>query len=144
MGDMTEALDSRVNTRVPRRMKNDLAALSRRQRVDESELARRLLDEAIRREKHPTIVFRSASGGREAAIEGRRLYVWQVIETLRASGGEVDEAAEYLGIRPDQVRSAAAYHAEHAAEIDELIELNHEAAEQAQRIWSPEQQGAPA
>lgn len=53
--------------------------------LEESELARSLLDEALRREKHPGIVFRSTPAGREAAIEGRRLYVWQVIETLRSS-----------------------------------------------------------
>ena len=82
---MAEALDARINTRVPRRVKDDLTAISRRRRLEESELARTLLDEALRREKHPGIVFRATPTGREAAIEGRRLYVWQVIETVRAS-----------------------------------------------------------
>ena len=50
---MAEALDARINTRVPRRVKDDLTAVSRRRRVEESELARTLLDEALRREKHP-------------------------------------------------------------------------------------------
>ena len=44
--------------------------------------------EALWREKHPGIVFRTTPTGREAAIEGRRLYVWQVIETVRASDGD--------------------------------------------------------
>src|SRR5438552_19024623 len=118
MGHMAaEALDQRVNARVPHRVKQDLAELSRRRNVDESELARTLLDEALRREKHPGIVFRSTPTGREAAIEGRRIYVWQVLETLRASEGDVEQAAGFLGLRPDHVRVAVDYYAEYGPEI---------------------------
>jgi hypothetical protein len=35
---------------------------------------------------------------------GTRLYVRQVIETVRASSGSVSDAAEYLDLRPAQVR----------------------------------------
>ena len=132
---MTEALDARINTRVPRRVKDDLTAVSRRRRLEESELARTLLDEALRREKHPGIVFRATPAGREAAVEGRRLYVWQVIETLRASDGDEESAAASLGLRRDQIRSAVDYYGEYAAEIDQLIELNHEEADRAHRMW---------
>jgi uncharacterized protein (DUF433 family) len=131
---MTETLDARVNTRIPRRVKDDLAALARRRNVDESELARTLLDEALRREKHPGIVFRPTPVGREAAIEGRRLYVWQVIETLRSSEGDVEQAASFVGLRPDQVRAAAGYYAEYQSEIDRLTTLNQEDADRAQHL----------
>jgi uncharacterized protein (DUF433 family) len=123
-----EVLDSRLNARLPRRIKDDLAGLARRRHVDESELARRLLDEGLRREKHPGIVFRDTPTGREAAIEGRRLYVWQVMETVWASDGDAAQTAEYLGLRPDQVDTAAGYYADHGPEIDELIALNREDA----------------
>jgi uncharacterized protein (DUF433 family) len=136
---MTEALDSRVNTRVPRRVKDDLATVSRRQNLDESELARTLLDEALRREKHPGIVFRPTPVGREAAIEGRRLYVWQVIESLRGSDGDVAGTAAFLGLRPDQVRSALDYTAEYAAEVDRLIESNEAEADRARQAWELQQ-----
>jgi uncharacterized protein (DUF433 family) len=137
---MAEALDARINARVPRRVKDDLTALSRRRRLEESEVARTLLDEALRREKHAGIVFRATPTGREAAIEGRRLYVWQVIETLRASEGDERQAADFLGLRPDQVRSAVDYYVEYDAEITRLVALNREDADRAHQMWGRRQQ----
>ncbi len=137
---MAEALDARVNARVSRRVKKDLVALSRRRHLEESELARVLLDEALRREKHPGIVFRSTPAGREAAIEGRRVYVWQVIETLRTSYGDIEQAAGFLGLRPDQVRAALSYYTEYKSEIDTLIELNKEEADRTRQLWERQQQ----
>lgn len=130
-----EALDARVNTRVPRRVKDDLTALSRRRNIEESELARTLLDEALRREKHPGIVFRATAVGREAAIEGRRLYVWQVMQTVWSSGGDVDQAAQFLGLRSDQVRAAIGYCAEYRDEIEALVTLNQEESERYRQEW---------
>lgn len=140
VGHMPEALDARVNTRIPRRVKEDLAALSRRRNLEESELARTLLDEALRREKHSGIVFRPTPTGREAAIEGRRVYVWQVIETLWASERDVEQAANFLGLQPDQVRAAIEYYAEYGAEIDRMIALNQEEADRARQLWQRQQQ----
>jgi uncharacterized protein (DUF433 family) len=137
---MAEALDARINTRIPRRMKEDLSTLSKRRHVDESDLARALLDEGLRREKHPGIVFRTTPSGREAALEGRRLYVWQVMETVRASDGNVDESAEYLAVRPDQVRSALDYYVEYGPEIDQLIHENRQETTQARERWERQQQ----
>jgi uncharacterized protein (DUF433 family) len=136
---MAEALDARINTRIPRRMKEDLSTLSKRRHVDESDLARALLDEGLRREKHPGIVFRTTPSGREAALEGRRLYVWQVMETVWASDGNVDESAEYLAVRPDQVRSALGYYAEYGPEIDQLIHENRQDTTQARERWERQQ-----
>lgn len=140
MGYMAEALDARINTRVPRRVKEDLVALSQQRRLEESELARALLDEALRREKHPGILFRTTPAGREAAIEGRRVYVWQVIDTLRASEGDIEPTAKSLGLRPDQVRAAVSYYTEYKREIDRLIELNKQEADRARRLWERQQE----
>ena len=120
-------------------MKRALTELSRLRNLEESEVARMLLDEALRRERHPGIVFRATAAGREAAIEGRRLYVWQVIETLRASDGDVDATAGFLGLRTDQVRSAMEYCAEYSDEIERLISLNLEAANGAHLSWQRQQ-----
>jgi len=139
MGHMGEALDARINTRVPRRVKEDLAALSQQRRVEESELARALLDEALRREKHPGISFRPTPAGREAAIEGRRVYVWQVIETLRASEGDIEKSADFLGLRPEHLRAAAGYYAEYKREIDRLVALNKQEADHARHLWERQQ-----
>jgi|SRR5215831_1661830 len=140
MGHMSEALDARLNTRMPRRVRNGLAALARQRHLDESELARTLLDEGVRRENHPGIVFRTTSTGRQACIEGRRLYVWQVMATVWASDSNVDEAASYLGLTPGQIRAAVRYTAEFADEIRGQTEANEQAADRAQSEWEREQE----
>lgn len=132
---MEEALYSQINTRVPRRLRQQLDALARDRGVNPLTLARSLLDEAVRREQHPGIVFRDGPAGRRAAVEGRRLDVWQVMETVWASAGNVEEAAQYLGLRPEQVRAAAAYYADFPEEIDYWVRRNHEEAERLQAAW---------
>ena len=95
-------------------------------------LARAYLDEGVRMDRYPGIVFRDRAGGRRAGLAGRRLDVWQVIETWRAANGNVAETADYLQLRPDQVEAAVAYAADFREEIETLIRTNREEAEQAQ------------
>ncbi len=61
------------------------------------------------------------------------------METVRASGGDVDDAAEYLGIRPDQVRAAVSYYTDYPAEIDEWVQRNREEADRLRAQWEREQ-----
>lgn len=83
-------------------------------------LADRLLGEALRLERHPLIRFQQgASGRRQPIVTGTRLSVHQIISTLRASNGDVDEAAAYFTIGARLVRAALEYYAEFADEIDE-------------------------
>lgn len=82
-------------------------------------LADRLLGEALRLDRHPLIRFRSTGDGRRQPIlVGTRLYVHQVVSTLRGVAGDVHEAADYLGLAPQQVQAALEYYAEFQAEVD--------------------------
>lgn len=86
-------------------------------------LADRLLGEAVRLERHPLIKFHAgATGYRQPLVVGTRLYVHQVMSTLRTSGGDVDAAAEYLGVAPRLVRAAVDYYAEFTDEVDQNAE----------------------
>ena len=136
---MEEVLDTTINTRVPRRVKQALEQVAKDRRINPLTFARTLLDEGLRRERHPGIVFREGPAGRRAAIEGRRLDVWQVMETLWASDGNVDEAADYLQVRPDQVRAAVSYYTEFPDEIDAWVRTNHEEADRLRSRWEREQ-----
>ena len=80
---------------------------------------------------HPGIVFRDGAGGRRAALAGHRIDVWQVIETVRQEGGDLDGAAEYFGISADLVSAAVGYYADHRDEIDAWIEGNAALAREA-------------
>jgi len=93
-------------------------------------LADRLLGEALRLEQHPLIRFhRGAGGRRQPLVVGTRLYVHQVISTIRASNGDIAEAADYLGVPPRLARAALEYYAEFSDEVDE----DAAAAERAER-----------
>lgn len=88
--------------------------------VSRNALADRLLGEAVRVERHPLIRFHAGSAGRrQPLLVGTRLYVHQVISTLRDSQGNVDEAAHYLGVRPQLVNAALAYYADFTDEVDD-------------------------
>ena len=103
-------------------------------------LADRLLGEALRLERHPLIRFHQGPAGRrQPLVVGTRLYVHQVIATLRASGGDVDDAAAYLGLAPRLVRAALEYYADFAGEVDADAEAA-DAVEQDERArWERQQ-----
>lgn len=105
-------------------------------------LAERLLSEGLHTERHPLIAFRAgASGLRRPAVIGTRLYVWQVISTVRASQNSVQEAAEYLALPPSHVQAAVDYYADFTEEVDrdreqerEIETREHERWERSQRV----------
>lgn len=105
-------------------------------------LAERLLHEGLRTEHHPLIVFREgASGLRRPALVGTRLYVWQVVDTVRESANSLAAAAEYLGLPEHHVRAAVDFYADFTDEVDgyrqeqrTFDERERERWERAQRV----------
>lgn len=86
-------------------------------------------------EEHPGIVFRPGPAGRRAALAGHRLDVWQVVETVRNEGGDVQAAVAYLEVSPGLVGAAVDYYAAHREEIDAEIEENSRLAEEMDEAW---------
>lgn len=116
----------------------DLEELSRRSGRKRSELLNTLVEEGLRMERHPGIVFRPGPAGRRPGlIAGPD--VWEVIRVVQnvAAGGEaaVAKAAAWIDLRVDQVELAVAYHADHRDEIDAWIARIDEEAEQAYAAW---------
>lgn len=119
MGHMADVPSVQRSFRLSRPTLEMLDAAAERGGESRNSLVERLLGEAIRLERHPLIRFQwSADRRRRPLIVGTRLYVHQVISTLRASGGDVDEAATYFGISPRLVRAALDYYAEFSTEVD--------------------------
>lgn len=103
-------------------------------------LADRLLSEAIRTEAHPLIRFQpGALGRRRAAVVGTRLYVYQVISSLRANGGDVAETADYLSLRAHQVQAALVYYADFADEVDQDAAATEELEREERARWERQQ-----
>lgn len=105
-------------------------------------LVERLLAEGLRTDRHPLVSFRGGTdGARRPGLVGTRLSVVQVVETLRASGNELGEAARYLGLPERHVRAAISYYADFQDEVDELAARDRdverrelERVERAQRV----------
>ncbi|MGI8414510.1 MAG: hypothetical protein ACR2LV_12060 [Solirubrobacteraceae bacterium] len=111
---------------------------ARRRGEAKARTAERLIDEGLRMEDCPGIVFRDGPAGRRAALAGGP-DIWEVIETLKgtARSGEaaVLATAEWGSLTPAQVRLAIRYYGDFAAEIDQRIEVNRALAESARTAW---------
>lgn len=110
--------------------------------LNKSRLAERYIDEGMRMEDHPGIVFRDGPTGRRAGLSGGP-DIWEVIATVRASGLDGDEAvaaaAAWGNLTSAQVRCAIRYYSEYRDEVDERIARNVEEADAAEELWRREQ-----
>lgn len=103
-------------------------------------LADRLLSEAIKTAVHPLIRFQpGALGRRRALVVGTRLYVYQVISTLRGNDGDVDQTAADFGLAPQLVRAALAYYADFTDEVDEDAALAAQLEREERERWERQQ-----
>lgn len=119
-----------------------LAALEERARErgeSTTAVAERYLEEGLRRETHPLIVFREGAAGRRPALAGTRLDVAHVIETIRESDRSVTATAEYLDVPEAYVRAAVRYYADYADEVDAWRERIRTIAEREEQAWQREQ-----
>jgi uncharacterized protein (DUF433 family) len=108
-----------------------LDAGARRRGEAKARTAERLIDEGLRMEDHPGIVFRDGPAGRRAALAGGP-DVWEVIETVKGTGlaGEqaIVAAADWGAPTRAQVQAAVRYYADFQDEVDERILHNREEA----------------
>jgi len=119
-----------------------LAHLKRRVREtgrSQTDLAERYLEEGLRLDEHPLIVFRDGAAGRRPGLAGSRLDVWQTVETVRQTGS-VEEAAAYLELPVEKVQAAMRYYVEYTDEIDDWISRAQALAEREQAGWRRQQE----
>ncbi len=119
-----------------------LAHLKRRVREtgrSQTDLAERYLEEGLRLDEHPLIVFRDGAAGRRPGLGGSRLDVWQLVEMVKQNGS-VEEAAAYLELPVEKVQAAMRYYADYTDEIDEWIERARTLAEREQASWRRQQE----
>lgn len=134
-----ELVSEHLTVRVSPRLVQDIATMAKRRGMTPTSLARAYLDEGVRMERFPGIVFIDRAGGRRATLAGRRIDVWQVLETYRAEEGDVAATADDLLLRADQVRIAIAYAADFPDEIEALIQANREEGERLLRAEARQQ-----
>jgi hypothetical protein len=110
--------------------------------LNKSRLAERYIDEGMRIDEHPGIVFRDGPAGRRPGLAAGP-DVWEVIGVLKGAPERGEAAilhtADYLNLPPTGVRSALSYYAAYPGEIDEWIARNDAEAEAAEATWHREQ-----
>ena len=104
-----------------------------------SALAERYLEEGLRRDTHPLVVFRDGAAGRRASLAGTRVDVAQVVDTFFASGKDPEQAARYLGLPEPVVLAALRYYADYRDEIDTWRDRVQEIADREREAWEREQ-----
>ena len=87
-------------------------------------LAGRYIDEGMRLDRHPGIVFRDGPAGRRAVVVGGP-DVWEIIAAVRSSPerGErrIEAVAQRMGLPREKIRAAVRYYADYPDEVDGFI-----------------------
>lgn len=119
-----------------------LYAESQREGRTSSELAEIAIEEWLRMQAHPGIVFRSGPAGRRAGLAGGP-DIWEFARVVQAVEGTEDETleriAEFTSLRPYQAGIALRYYKEYRDEIDESIRRRIESSERRRAAWLQEQ-----
>jgi len=135
---MSRHLSVRVDDDLFEQLENQ----SRRVGQSRSAVAKQLLDEGLRMEQHPGIVFRSGPGGRRAGLIGGP-DVWEVVGAVRGAddgdGDSLTSIGERTGLPADQVGTALRYYADYTDEVADWIRRVEEEAERAEARWRREQ-----
>ncbi len=131
-----------LSVRVGEELFEQLEAQSQRSGQTRSAVAKQLLEEGLRMEQHPGIVFRSGPGGRRAGLIGGP-DVWEVVGAIRGGDGgdadSLDRIGERTGLTADQVGAALRYYADYTDEVADWIHRVEEEAERAEVRWRREQ-----
>jgi len=106
-------------------------------------LAGRYIEEGLRLDRHPGILFRDGPAGRRPIVTGGP-DVWEVIAAARSApergDGVIPALAGRVGTSPENVRIAVRYYAEYPQEIDRWIEMVEEEAERLEQSLERERQ----
>jgi hypothetical protein len=104
-------------------------------------LAQRYIDEGMRLDRHPGILFRDGPAGRRPIVVCGP-DVWEVIAAARSASERGDELvnalAERIGASPEKIRIAVRYYAEFPDEIDRWLAMVDEEAERLEQTLERE------
>jgi len=117
-----------------------LDARSERLGQSKARVAERLIEEGLRAEELPGIVFRSGPTGRRAGLAGGP-DVWEIARDLKAAAGAgttdpIELVARTSGLDRAMVELAANYYATYPDDVEERIRANEQAAERLRRRFA--------
>ena len=90
-----------------------------------SVIANELLDEAVRMQRCPGIIFSEGTTGRRARIADTGIEVWEVIAAYKSVGEHFDSLRQaYHWLTEHQLMAAVGYYSLYPEDIDNLIKHN--------------------
>jgi hypothetical protein len=120
-----------------------LKGSAHRHNVGVSTLAERLIDEGLRMEAHPMVVFRDGPSGRRPVLVGGP-EISDVVGTIVGGDVPVEErrirSADMLDLSEALVDAAMAYYADYSDEVDTDLQLRAELANTAETAWRRQQE----
>ena len=127
-----------MSIRMPTETKQRLEAMARAGGESRAALMQRYIEEGLRMDRHPGILFRPGPGGRRAGLASGP-DVWEIIAVVKnvetRGEGALTEAATWLGLSRDQVRIAVDYYADFGDEIDTWLARQEVEAAAAEANW---------
>lgn len=113
--------------RIQERTFKEIEQIARESGKDFSAVANELLDEAVKMQRCPGIVFSEGTKGRRARIAGTGIEVWEVIATYKGLAEDFGRLRKaYHWLTEQQLRSALGYYRVYPKEINNLIRQNEE------------------
>ena len=86
-------------------------------------------------DEHRLIRFADGPAGRRARLLGTGKDIWEIIAVVKDNRGDATEAARYLEMPIGLIQAAIAYYGAYTAEIDQQIEANELAINEAQAAF---------
>jgi hypothetical protein len=127
-----------TNVRFPESVDRRLREYARRTRARKSTVVVVALQEWLRMQEHPGIVFvASGAGERRAALAGGP-QVWTVAEAWQQHDKEhrnAEVVADAVGLSRHEVEAALAYWADNREEIDEQVSRHQAEQDEALAAW---------
>lgn len=99
-----------------------------------AEMAAAFVKESLRARRFRDIEFRDTAIGRQPYLKGTRLAAWQGVWVVRSYDGDVEGAAESIGVPAPALRAALAYAAAYPEEIEAAIADNDKSPEELRRL----------
>jgi hypothetical protein len=110
--------------RLPTESGKRLKRMAARHGWTASDASARLVEEGLRRSDFAFIDFRDSPAGRQAAIQGSTLAVWEVMLLVRSYTGDLTAVAAHLHWPQAKVQAALNYAEAFPVEINEAISEN--------------------
>lgn len=113
--------------RIQEKTLKEVEQIARETGKEFSTVANELLDEAVKMQRCPGIVFTEGTTGRRARIAGTGIEVWEIIATYKSVSKDFKRLCNtYHWLKEQQLRAALGYSSVYSEEIDNLIRQNEE------------------